>query len=97
MLRAVKVVPNPPERSPKTSLRPPLGVVVDGHFHDFVELVVQCRNLCGVVVSLGVGHALHQWLGGVDRFFVRPNDRRFQVDAARLKRDIDDLRDPALD
>ena len=46
---------------------------------------------------LGVGHALHQRLGRVDRFFVRPNDRRFQIDAARLERNIDDLRDPALD
>ena len=59
--------------------------------------MVQCWNLGGIVVFLGVGHALHQWFGRVDRFFVRPNDRRFQIDAARLERNIDDLRDPALD
>ena len=85
MLGTVEVVPHPLERSPKASFRPSFGIIVEGHFHDFVELVVQRWNRGGVVVWLGVGHALHEWFGGVHGFPVRPNDCGLEINAACFK------------
>ena len=95
-LRGVKVVPNPGKRPPKSPFRELLGVVVEGDFLHLIEIVVQGRDARRVVGVLGLGHPLHQGLGGVDGLLVRPDHCGLEVHAARLERHVDDLRHVAL-
>ena len=94
--RRIKVVPNPGKGPPKSPFRELLGVVVEGDFLHLIEIVVQGRNARRVVGVLGLGHPLHQGLGGVDGLLVRPDHRGLEVHAARLERHVDDLRHVAL-